>query len=110
MMSADGDTTSTSNMGSEATADNACTSNNVNEVTTGQDNGRATGNTQGKRRCNRERGGRGHGRTSTNFKGESTEMNGRVFETQTKKIKKENKSRYIKCVKSVLFYIFQAGC
>ena len=48
----------------------------------------AGANTHGNRRHNRDRGGRGRGQASTNFRGENTEMIRYAFETHADQIKR----------------------
>ena len=69
MISTNKDMSNTSIVGIDATADNVCTSNTIDDATTGHDNGCPGGGTQRNRRRDRERGGKGYGRMSTNRKG-----------------------------------------
>ena len=79
---------STSNTNNKTTTYSTRTPSNGNDAVTGHDNRCVTGNLQGNRIRDRKRGGRGRGRTSTYFKGESKEMNGNVFNTYADQIEK----------------------
>ena len=103
-MSGLGDTTLTGDTGSDETT---CTRGNGNDTGTGQDNRRANNNTAKNRRKDKNCRGKGRGKIETDFRGESTDMNGHAFQTNAEQSKQVKLQGTLNMLNVYVFIVFK---